>query len=90
MRRFWLPCSCRRLLAAPIVFMPRQARPNRINGARIYSGGRGGGARNCGFVTLEQCRADRRAAWAASASANLFYTGPAERPVKHKRKRHDD
>ncbi len=45
-------------------------------------------ARNCGFVTLEQCR------WAISGNGgiceeNLFYSGPAEPTVKHKRKRHD-
>ena len=46
-------------------------------------------ARNCGFLTLEQCRA------AISGNGgireeNLFYSGPDERTVKHTRKRHYD
>ena len=49
----------------------------------------GGGGRNCGFVTLEQCR-ETVAGMGGFCERNLFYTGPTERPVKHKRKRHDD
>ena len=54
-----------------------------------YGGGRGGGARNCGFVTLEQCMETVRG-MGGFCERNLFYTGPDERPVKRKRKHHDD
>jgi len=46
------------------------------------------GARNCGFVTLEQCRATVSGI-GGSCSENLFYTGP-EQTVRPKRKRPRD
>ena len=50
--------------------------------------GRDGG-RNCGFSTLEQCRATVSGI-GGFCERNLFYTGPAERPAKRARKRRDD
>jgi hypothetical protein len=52
-----------------------------------YGGGMDGG-NNCGFSTLEQCRASVSGVGGFCAQ-NPFYTGPAERPVKRSRKRHD-
>ena len=57
-----------------------------------YSGGEdGGGGRNCGFVSREQCMETIRG-MGGFCEQNLFYTGPAERPTKHarKHKHHDD
>lgn len=52
----------------------------------VYSSGRGGGAGNCGFVTLEQCRATVSGI-GGFCRENLFYTGPQDRPVKRAPKR---
>jgi hypothetical protein len=49
----------------------------------------GGGGRNCGFVTYEQCMETIRG-MGGFCEQNLFYTGPTERPAKRTRKRHDD
>lgn len=51
----------------------------------VYSGEDGGGT-NCGFVTIEQCRATVSGI-GGSCEPNQFYTGPAERPAKRARKR---
>jgi hypothetical protein len=51
-----------------------------------YSGS-GGGARNCGFSTIEQCRATVSGV-GGFCEPNGFYTGPTERPAKRARKRH--
>jgi hypothetical protein len=40
-----------------------------------YSGGMGGGGTNCGFVTLEQCRATVSGI-GGFCVPNQFYTGP--------------
>jgi hypothetical protein len=53
-----------------------------------YSG-MGDGGRNCGFSTIEQCRATVSGI-GGFCEPNLFYTGPAERPVKPVRKRRND
>lgn len=53
----------------------------------VYSSGRGGGASNCGFVTLEQCRATVSGIGGFCAE-NQFYTGPEDRPARPTRKRH--
>ena len=52
------------------------------------SGGKGG-ATNCGFVTLAQCRATVSGV-GGSCTPNQFYTGPYERPAKRIHKRHRD
>jgi len=53
----------------------------------VYSGNKGGGT-NCGFSTLDQCRATVSGI-GGFCEPNLFYTGP-DRPVRHPRKRHRD
>jgi hypothetical protein len=49
----------------------------------LYSG-RGGGGTNCGFVTLEQCRATVSGI-GGFCVVNQFYTGREDRPAKRKR-----
>jgi hypothetical protein len=51
-----------------------------------YSGGDTGGALNCGFVTLEQCRATISGI-GGTCEPNQLYTGPIERPAKKVYKR---
>jgi hypothetical protein len=53
-----------------------------------YGGGENGGGRNCGFSTLEQCRATVSGI-GGSCEPNLFYPGSASdtSQSKHKRKR---
>ena len=52
-----------------------------------YSG-MGGGGRNCGFSTIEQCM-DTVRGMGGFCEQNLFYTGPAERPARRARRRQD-
>jgi hypothetical protein len=77
-------------LAALTVFTPTAGQAEPYPWCAQYSGGRSGGGRNCGFVTLEQCRATV-SGMGGFCEQNLFYTGPAERPAKHARKhKHHD
>jgi hypothetical protein len=81
----------RRLLAATIiaavtvVLMPAAGMADPYKWCAVYSGDMGG-ATNCGFVTIEQCRATVHGI-GGSCEPNQFYTGPAERPAKRARKR---
>jgi len=50
-----------------------------------YSGEDGGDATNCGFVTLQQCRATI-SGMGGFCMQNPFYTGPETSPTKRKRK----
>ena len=72
-----------------VVLMPSAGRADPYKWCAIYSGGRGGGGSNCGFLTLEQCRATVSGI-GGFCQVNQFYTGPAEARVKRTRKRHDD
>jgi hypothetical protein len=74
-------------LAALDVFTPTAGQAEPYPWCAQYSGGRGGGGRNCGFATLEQCRATVSGI-GGFCEPNLFYTGPAKRARKHKH--HDD
>ena len=53
----------------------------------VYSGGSTGGGRNCGFVTLQQCR-DTVSGIGGWCEPNGFYTGPDrdESRPPHRRK----
>jgi hypothetical protein len=50
-----------------------------------YGGGMGGGGTNCGFSTLEQCRATVSGI-GGFCVRNSFYTGNPDRPVRRARK----
>jgi Protein of unknown function (DUF3551) len=49
-------------------------------------GGEEGGGTNCGFITIEQCRATI-SGMGGFCVPNPFYTGPDQTPAKHSRKR---
>jgi hypothetical protein len=48
--------------------------------------GMGGGGRNCGFSTIEQCMATVSGI-GGFCEPNLFYNGSAEQPVQRARRR---
>lgn len=80
----------RRLLAATfiaavtVVLLPTAGSADPYKWCAVY-GGDMGGASNCGFVTIEQCRATVSGI-GGFCEPNPFYTGPAERPAKRARK----
>ena len=84
----------RRLLAATIMaavavlVMPAAGMADPYKWCAVY-GGKDDGVSNCGFVTIEQCRATI-SGMGGFCEPNPFYTGPAERPVKRARKRSRD
>ncbi len=84
----------RRLLAATIiaavaaVLTPSAGSADPYKWCAVYSGDMGG-ATNCGFVTIEQCRATVSGI-GGFCDPNPFYTGPAERPAKRAHKRARD
>ncbi len=72
-------------LAAPTVFTPSAGHADPYAWCAAYGGGPNCGGRNCGFTTIEQCRATVSGI-GGFCEPNLFYTGPAERPAKRTRK----
>jgi len=84
----------RRLLAATIiaavtvVLMPTAGNADPYKWCAVY-GGDMGGSSNCGFVTIEQCRATVFG-MGGFCELNRFYTGPAEQPAQRARKRSRD
>ena len=52
-------------------------------------GGKAGGGTNCGFVTIEQCRATISGI-GGFCEPNLFYTGPDKKLTKRTRKHNHD
>lgn len=84
----------RRLLAVTIIaavamlLMPASGSADPYKWCAVYSGDMGG-ATNCGFVTIEQCRATVSGI-GGFCDPNPFYTGPAERPAKRARKHQRD
>ena len=73
-------------LAAAIVLTPAAAKADPYRWCAVY-GGEDAGGTNCGFVTLEQCRATI-SGMGGSCEPNQFYTGPNERPARRARKHH--
>jgi len=71
--------------AAAVVLMPAAGKADPYKWCAVYSGDMDGGT-NCGFVTIEQCRATVSGI-GGFCNPNPFYTGPAERPAKRARKR---
>lgn len=67
-----------------VVLTPAAGSADPYQWCAVY-GGDAGGASNCGFVTIEQCRATVSGI-GGFCNPNPFYTGPAERPAKRARK----
>ncbi len=74
--------------AAAVVLTPAAGSASPYKWCATYSGDMGGGT-NCGFVTIEQCRATVHG-MGGFCNPNPFYTGPAERPAKRERKQRNN
>lgn len=77
------------VLAALAVFAPSSAHADPYRWCAVYSGTDGGDGANCGFVTLEQCRATISGI-GGYCGPNPFYSGPQEKPGRRARKRDRD
>ncbi len=91
-RSYWLLLSYWILLAmtlaAPVLVAPPAAQAEPYKWCAIYGSGMGG-AKNCGFVTIEQCRLTV-SGLGGFCEPNLFYTGPAdETPARRGRRGRD-
>lgn len=75
-------------LAAAIVLTPAAAKADPYRWCAVY-GGEDAGGTNCGFVTLEQCRATI-SGMGGSCEPNQFYTGPTATPARRARKHKRD
>jgi hypothetical protein len=74
-------------LAAPLFTVVGTASADPYKWCANYSGGSDGAATNCGFVTIEQCRATISGI-GGSCGLNQFYTGSNKEAASRKR-RHD-
>ena len=74
------------LAVAMVATSPRSAAAIEYPWCAQY-GGRGGGGRNCGFVSFEQCMETIRG-MGGFCERNVFYEKPAQQPSKlpHKRR----
>ncbi len=84
MRKALLGLAIAAGFAAPFFATPASADPYRW--CAMYGGGMGGGASNCGFVSLEQCRLTA-SGMGGFCLENQFYSG-AGPAVSSKRRRH--
>ena len=81
-------------LAIAAVLVPEAGHADPYRWCAQYSGGRGGGGRNCGFVTLQQCQATVSGI-GGFCEPNQFYTGPqrsttgSARRHRHYRERYE-
>jgi Protein of unknown function (DUF3551) len=66
------------------MFIPSAGHADPYKWCAQYSGRGGGGGRNCGFVTFEQCMATVTGI-GGFCEPNQFYTGPERRPAPRKR-----
>ena len=89
MRRLHLLFFALTTLLAVAVFTPTVGQAEPYKWCAQYTGASRGGARNCGFVSWEQCMATVGGI-GGFCEQNLFYTGPEPRPANRHRKRHND
>ena len=91
MKWFILAPSCAAALAAFAVFAPPAQAAIEYPWCVQYGGGLdGGGGRNCGFVSYEQCMMTARGA-GGSCEQNLFYLDQVAKQRQQPRKRpHSD
>ena len=73
------------MAAVAVLLMPAAGMADPYKWCAVY-GGRDGGGTNCGFVTLDQCRATISGIGGV-CQPNPFYTGTHEKPARRGRKR---
>jgi hypothetical protein len=76
-----VPLGLAAVIAFAVIFLAGTANADPYKWCAVYSAR---GSSNCGFVTLEQCRATVSGI-GGFCSVNQFYTGPEERPRKRQR-----
>ena len=76
-------------LAAAVAVAAGPAAADPYKWCAVYDSGEDGGGTNCGFVTLEQCRATI-SGMGGFCELNRFYTGPEQKPAKRERRRRRD
>ena len=74
------------MIAALVVFAPSVVQAAPYKWRAVYAAF---GATNCGFVTIEQCRATISGI-GGFCDPNPFYTGPDKKPTKRTRKHNHD
>jgi hypothetical protein len=89
MRRQYFVCFALSALAVVAALTPTAGQTDPYKWCAVYAGRGGGNGSNCGFVTLEQCRAAISGV-GGSCEPNQFYTGPGEQRAKRARKSRDD
>jgi Protein of unknown function (DUF3551) len=89
MRRLFSVLFALATLAAFVTFAPTVGRAETYKWCAVYGERSGGGASNCGFVTLAQCRATISGI-GGFCEENQFYTGADGRHVKRARKHRSD
>ncbi|MFN3659068.1 MAG: DUF3551 domain-containing protein [Pseudolabrys sp.] len=75
-------------LAAAAMFIPAQSQADPYKWCAQYGGRDGGGGRNCGFVTWEQCMATVSGI-GGFCEPNPFYTGPETQKRKARKRPRD-
>jgi len=88
MRRLWIGLLGVTALPASLLLAPTAGQAQTYPWCAVY-GGEDGGGTNCGFVTLEQCRATIMG-MGGFCAPNQFYSGPAAKPGRRVRKRNRD
>jgi hypothetical protein len=74
------------MLASLVVFAPSVVQADPYPWCAVLGNGMDG-ARDCGYFTIEQCRATISGI-GGDCEPNQFYTGPERKPAKRKRRRH--
>jgi Protein of unknown function (DUF3551) len=74
-------------VAVVTVFVGARAEAQNYPWCALYSGGRGGGATNCGFTTFQQCL-DTVSGIGGFCQLNDTYHPPGGAPLRHKSHAH--
>lgn len=88
MRNTFIALAAGAVLAGSLIGTTGPAHADPYKWCAVY-GGRGGGGSNCGFLTIEQCRATVSGI-GGFCEPNRFYTGPDSTPSRRVRKRPQD
>jgi len=88
MRNMFVLLAAGAVLVITLLGRPGPVSADPYKWCAVY-GGHGGGGSNCGFLTLEQCRATVSGI-GGFCEPNRFYTGPDSLPTRRARRRSQD